>query len=328
MKTKSIKRILSLSIGTLLIGGGLVLGLNTNKTTNKLLAADIIDMSDTTTYTKITANNISSLEKGDRVYFILAYNSMGIADNALGKTNVYAELSYFEVTDIKNNTEVSFSVETTNKYISLNAGQLSISSNDKTYLSVDSNGYWSSYIDSATRYLSWNKSAAGLYTYELMSNYPNKESNYFFAFKLNNEVNHIRNLAYLIEDDLVCNNGVTPPSTSKWGELNTYYTSNFSDSEKSDVISLNRDKSSSDIIERSLAKYDYIVDKYGEGTYSNFLNRNVTGAASSRTNNILFDVIDNNNENNRTILIVTISLLSSISLVTFFLYTRIKNKNN
>ena len=48
-------------------------------------------MSDTTTYTKITSDNISSLEKGDRIYFILAYNSMGVADNAIGKTNDYAE---------------------------------------------------------------------------------------------------------------------------------------------------------------------------------------------------------------------------------------------
>ena len=70
-------------------------------------------------------------------------------------------------------------------------------------------------------------------------------------------------------------------------------------------------------IEKALAKYDYIVAKYGTGSYSNFMNRTITPLSSSRIllNNVL-------GSNGGAVSVIVIVSLVSLTAIGGYFFTR------
>ena len=110
----------------------------------------------------------------------------------------------------------------------------------------------------------------------------------------------------------LCDGGTTAPSTTKWNELAADYALlNKADQE---LFRLGVPSQTGTNIQQCLARYDYIVSKYGKATYSDFMNRDPQPLAGSLSSM--------NNVSNSTMMIVIVSVaVASISLlgVTIFL---------
>lgn len=70
---------------------------------------------------------------------------------------------------------------------------------------------------------------------------------------------------------VTCDGGVTPPSTTAWGQMKTSFLA-LSSEDQLTLKTLNND---------ATARYDYIVAKYGANTYEDFIGRNPAPLASS-----------------------------------------------
>ena len=120
--------------------------------------------------------------------------------------------------------------------------------------------------------------------------------------------------AQSVIDDLNCDHtGVTAPSTNEWSALADKYET-LSEEAKALFV----DTTESSIIKDALAKYDYILGKYGSETYVNFMNREVVSAANNITNPIL-------NTTNNIIIIVSVCVLA-ISAIGVFIVISKKRK--
>lgn len=114
--------------------------------------------------------------------------------------------------------------------------------------------------------------------------------------------------------DLICDpNGVTAPSTDEWLALANKYET-LSEEAKALFV----DTTESSVIKDALAKYDYILGKYGSEAYANFMNREVVSAANNITNPIL-------NTTNNIIIIVSVCVLA-ISAIGVFIVISKKRK--
>jgi len=134
-------------------------------------------------------------------------------------------------------------------------------------------------------------------------------------------MNHIYNLSYRLLEDLSCDNGINAPSTSIWNNLNNYYNSSFSNLEKSDITNILSDQDSSDIASLALAKYDYIIAKYGTSNYPNFLNRTISPLDNSRT---IFSSDYSNINLINIITIISIISITTLAGLSFLKYKRLK----
>lgn len=136
--------------------------------------------------------------------------------------------------------------------------------------------------------------------------------------------------AQMILDDITCNNGVTPPSTGDWEALADIYNDGSSVSAEGKVLLKNTladasivvDGSTSDldIVKAALAKYDYIVGKYGKATYSDFIDRDP--APISPSNNVFITI---NNSNTLMLIIVVSSIVVVSSFAFFYIIKRRKH---
>lgn len=70
----------------------------------------------------------------------------------------------------------------------------------------------------------------------------------------------------------LCDGGYTQPDTNDWKNLENSYAL-LSEEDKAIMQNANADELSESIIENCVARYDYIVGKYGANTYSDFMNR-------------------------------------------------------
>ena len=84
-----------------------------------------------------------------------------------------------------------------------------------------------------------------------------------------------KGIANSILDNVTCDNGVTPPSVEAWDAVAAEYANLTIAYEKG----LLTDSSTVTEIQEALAKYDYIVAKYGSSTYADFLDRGPTSPA-------------------------------------------------
>ncbi|MDR0934866.1 MAG: hypothetical protein LBM03_00990 [Erysipelotrichaceae bacterium] len=119
-------------------------------------------------------------------------------------------------------------------------------------------------------------------------------------------------------NDLVCDNGATAPNLIVWGN----YASSFAALEadvKTAIIESDANVSG-DTVEQAVARYDYIMAKYGNTTYTDFLGRHV--AATDATVNAEFSI----NDTNTIMLIVIVSVLS-VSVLGGTFYLRKKEHN-
>ena len=111
--------------------------------------------------------------------------------------------------------------------------------------------------------------------------------------------------------NVTCDNGVTPPSVSGWNDTSLYL------NEHSYGVGLLKylKTASND----TLNKYDYIVGKYGEDKYTNFLSRTITPI----NGNVSISTIIKEGMNINTTLIVVISI-SSVATISFLVIKKKK----
>lgn len=111
--------------------------------------------------------------------------------------------------------------------------------------------------------------------------------------------------------NVTCDNGVTPPSVSGWNNTSLYLNEH-----PYGVGLLKYLKTASN---DTLNKYDYIVGKYGEDKYTNFLSRTITPI----NGNVSISTIINEGMNINTTLIVIISI-SSVATISFLVIKKKK----
>lgn len=110
---------------------------------------------------------------------------------------------------------------------------------------------------------------------------------------------------------VTCDNGVTPPSVSGWNDTSLYLNEH-----PYGVGLLKYLKTASN---DTLNKYDYIVGKYGEDKYTNFLSRTITPI----NGNVSISTIVKEGMNIDTTLIVVISI-SSFATISFLVIKKKK----
>ena len=71
----------------------------------------------------------------------------------------------------------------------------------------------------------------------------------------------------------LCDGGVTAPSTDTWNSLKDSF-AELSDDDKALFATYKADAASDDYVAQCVARYDYIVGKYGSDTYEDFMGRN------------------------------------------------------
>lgn len=123
--------------------------------------------------------------------------------------------------------------------------------------------------------------------------------------------------AQSVIDDLTCDpTGVTAPSKDEWSALADKYET-LSEEAKALFV----DTTESSVIKNALAKYDYILGKYGSEVYANFMNREVVSAANNITNPIL-------NTTNNIIIIVSVCVLAISAIGVFIVISKKRKQIN
>lgn len=113
--------------------------------------------------------------------------------------------------------------------------------------------------------------------------------------------------------------GATAPtftSGNSWSSLSTAYSA-LSTSDKNTLKNATANENGTNI-EKAMARYDYIVGKYGTSTYENFIGRTVTPISGANT----MKVFNGNSTNNILLILGSISLLGGLTYLAYFLKKR------
>ncbi|MFA6675722.1 MAG: bacterial Ig-like domain-containing protein, partial [Bacilli bacterium] len=107
---------------------------------------------------------------------------------------------------------------------------------------------------------------------------------------------------------ITCDGGITPPSIANWATLASTFTNDLTADDQAIFYNAIANESGS-VIDQCVARYDFIVAKYGTTSYPNFMARTINQSAPSH------GLIFSNYDTNMTILVVmSISLLSFTGL--------------
>lgn len=131
------------------------------------------------------------------------------------------------------------------------------------------------------------------------------------------------NFATMFLDQLTCDpTGVTPPDTEEWAILELEFADLAAyDQTEVKIASAN---ASGNVIEQAVAKYDYIITKYGVSQYSDFMGRVEYGSLTLANNRIEFaDKLDSQS----TIICVVVLTLLSVSTISGYIILK-KTKEN
>lgn len=129
----------------------------------------------------------------------------------------------------------------------------------------------------------------------------------------------LTNWANQINDELTCNNGVNPPNVDTWNNIKTTYFDNVIKGVDLETIRNEVANPNGTNLQKALAKYDYIVSKYGDTQYQNYLERNILIGKAN-----IFGITSNSNL--PLISILSLMGVGSILGVTFLL--KKKKENN
>ena len=88
--------------------------------------------------------------------------------------------------------------------------------------------------------------------------------------------------AGLFLDSVVCDNGVTAPSTTEWNNFATRFAT-LPEAVKTLFTEATANEAGTNV-QKVAARYDYIVAKYGETSYANFMTRSVSSAPAIKPN--------------------------------------------
>lgn len=115
---------------------------------------------------------------------------------------------------------------------------------------------------------------------------------------------------------LTCDNGVTAPSTMSRNALAADFES-LSDDAKAILASATA-KEDGDAIEKAVARYDYVIAKYGTASYSNFMGRTITTMAVNSPLEL------NGLNGNMSIILISVISVVSASLLALLILKRKK----
>lgn len=151
---------------------------------------------------------------------------------------------------------------------------------------------------------------SGVTTVDLSGAYMNYNGTHeiYLTYETNYEVDPLRTYAreFLAAD--LCDNGVTKPSKELWTTLKTSFEA-LDDTVQTALMEGLADEKG-DVIAQALARYDYILGKYGEVEYENFMLRDVVLTKSNLGTTVFGD-----NANNTFITIGAAALLVMSGLV-------------
>ncbi len=125
---------------------------------------------------------------------------------------------------------------------------------------------------------------------------------------------------YYFTSKIVCDNGVTAPSVNNWNATKNFY-DGLTDHVQRTVKAATANTSGTNI-EQAVARYDYIVRKYGSSTYNDYLVRN----PSTGSNGALIYLLSIKGNSASTIIIISSSILA-ISAVGGYFYFRRKKED-
>lgn len=129
----------------------------------------------------------------------------------------------------------------------------------------------------------------------------------------------LTNWANQINDTLTCYNGINPPDVEAWNNIKTTYFDNVIKGVDLETIRNEVANSNGTNLQKALAKYDYIISKYGDKQYQNYLERNISIGKAN-----IFGITSNSNL--PLISILSLMGIGSILGVTFLL--KKKKENN
>ena len=186
-----------------------------------------------------------------------------------------------------------------------------------TITSPSSGNYRLSIIETeqVTRYLCYLKTDSNMYLRGVTSS---NNSSYYYGFGLHS-FDTASNEFLDAFNEITCDNGKTLPSTSKWSDAKDVYDS-LNNPSKRYFQFFSAVKDSSDPIEACLAKYEYIIAKYGETLFPNYMNRTIH-PLSYYGNNFVNTVTSGS-----TLIIVVVTGLSVASLCLLFVARKKKQK--
>lgn len=129
----------------------------------------------------------------------------------------------------------------------------------------------------------------------------------------------LTNWANQINNALSCDNGINPPNVDTWNNIKTTYFDNVIKGVDLETIRNEVANPNGTNLQKALAKYDYIISKYGDTQYQNYLERNISiGKANT------FGITSNSNL--PLISILSLMGIGSILGVAFLLKKKKENK--
>ncbi len=300
----------------------------------------------TTTGSFVKVTKTSDVVEGD---YLIVYETGNVAfDGSLGTLD--ASSNTISLTDIISEGVIE-SNSTTNGaifHITPVAGGFTIQSASGFYIdkTANSNG-----LDSKTTVMT-NKSitissgnaiitASGDCTLQFNKTSGQERFRYFktvsqeaiqlYKFEEGSTEDHKVILCRNILDFLECDStGETAPSVSEWNQIKDLYnaTDFLSSEDKTTLQTATADKtivitdSSTDeqIIAAALAKYDYVLSKYGSSTYNNFLGRTISPLTAPRI------MVFNNSNESVVVTTAVMSLLAMTTLGGYFLLRKRKEE--
>ena len=127
------------------------------------------------------------------------------------------------------------------------------------------------------------------------------------------EVDKVETFARSFLANLTCDpDGVTAPSTEEWNALADEFAL-LSEEEKAVFTT---GEGASQVVNEAIAKYDYVMDKYGDSTYTNFMNRTLTENVNG--------VVPAVDQTNNIIIIVSVCVLALSAIAVFVIVYRRK----
>lgn len=139
-----------------------------------------------------------------------------------------------------------------------------------------------------------------------------------YEYKATESVSLI-NWANQINNTLRCNNGVNPPNVDTWNNIKTTYFDNVIKAVDLEIIRNEVANPNGTNLQKALAKYDYIISKYGDTQYQNYLERNISIGKAN-----VFGIASNSNL--PLISILSLMGIGSILGATFLLKKKKENK--
>ena len=127
------------------------------------------------------------------------------------------------------------------------------------------------------------------------------------------EVDKVETFARSFLANLACDpDGVKAPSTEEWNALAAEFAL-LSEEEKTVFTT---GEGASQVVNEAIAKYDYVMDKYGDSTYTNFMNRTLTENVN--------DIVPAVDQTNNIIIIVSVCVLALSAIAVFVIIYRRK----